>query len=200
MRLDEYLHQHEILAIPVEKFDGFEVEVEGPQDWEAVESQPGMRIWIWPDDPCRPQFCANAVLTMHRVPARIDSDEVFEMLCDEQVQLVPRCHERYRASQPADNGMGINGMLSSQFDSEFGAIASASQTRIIPLAQETLIAQLTLTALLESPANWADVRLVVTPTGSAANTAEVVAARTTGGGPNAGSATGPTANEMLGHR
>ncbi len=194
MRFDNYLQQHAIAAIPVEQFDGLEVDVAGPHDWEAVESRPGMRIWIWPEDPYRQQFCANAVLTMHRIGAPLDPPEAFAMLCDEQVDLVRGCHERYRAWQPDDDGLGIKGMLSLQFDSEVGAIGSASHTRIIPAAQETLIAQLTVTALLGSPANSADIRLSVVPTGTAPSTNETVAGRPTGSSRNSPSVIGPVAD------
>ena len=192
MRFDEYLRHIGIVAIPVDSFDGFEVDVEGPAGWEAVESQPGMRIWIWPEDPYRQQFCGNAVLTMHRVPVSLDPADVFEMLCDEQVQLVGGGHERYRAGQLAEDGIGIRGMLSVQFDSEFGAIGSASQTRIITAAQETLIAQLTVTALLGSPANVANVRLTVVSADAAPDRNRPATARPIVGGLPAPRAADPT--------
>ena len=163
MRFDEYLHQHGMAAIPVDRFDGFEVSVEGPHDWEAVEDQRGLRIWVWRNDPYLNQFCANAVLTMHRVPDALDPAEVFVMLSDEQVRLVPGCHERQRTSAPADDGIGIRGLLSSQFDSEFGIIDSLCRTRILADNQQTLIAQLTLTALHDSPVDWADIQMSVMP-------------------------------------
>ena len=112
MRFDQFLQQHGIVAVPVDQFDGFEVNVVGPQDWEVVEDRPGLRIWVWREDPYLNQFCANAVLTMHRVAAELDPTEVFAMLSDEQVHLVPGCHERQRSSAPADGGMGIQGLLS----------------------------------------------------------------------------------------
>jgi hypothetical protein len=96
-----------------------------------------MRIWAWREDPFLKQFCANAVLTMHRVPTQLEPAEVFAMLSDEQVHLVPGCHERQRTSDPADDGAGLWGLLSSQFDSEFGTIDSISRTRIITGAEET---------------------------------------------------------------
>ena len=151
MRFDEFLQQHGIVAVPVDRFDGFEVSVVGPHDWEAVEDRPGMRIWVWREDPYLQQFCANAVLTMHRVAVALDPPEVFAMLSDEQVHLVPGCHEHQRTSAPAEDGIGLQGTLSSQFDSEFGTIDSISRTRIIPTAQATLIAQLTLTASAPLP-------------------------------------------------
>ena len=172
MRFDTYLEERGISAAPVDRFYGIEVDVDGPPDWEAVESRPGMRIWIWPDDPYRQQFCGNAVLTMHRISTVLDPLEVFEMLCNEQVHLVGGCHERYRAWRPAVDGVGIDGMLSSQFDSQVGSIGSASQSRIIAPGQETLIAQLTVTALLGSPANSANIRLTVKCAGAAAAVGE----------------------------
>lgn len=163
MRFDDYLKQRGCAAIPVDQFDGFDVEVEGPHDWEAVEARPGLRVWVWRDDPYIQQFCANAVLTMHRIPARIDPQDSFSMLSDEQVQLAPGCHERHREAGPANDGIGIAGVLASQFDSEFGAIDSVSHSRIITTDEETLIAQLTLTALHDSPVDWAHVQLTVLP-------------------------------------
>ena len=163
MRFDDYLQRHAISADHVDRFDGFEVKVEGPQDWQAVESRPGLRIWAWRDDPYLRQFCANAVLTMHRVPVSLDPAEVFSMLSDEQVQLVPRCHERHREVRDADDGIGIQGRLSTQFDSEFGAIDSVSHCRIIAGDQQTLIAQVTFTGLHDSPVDWGHVRLSVVP-------------------------------------
>jgi hypothetical protein len=186
MRFDEYLQQHRLVAVPVDRFDGLEVSVEGPHDWEAVEDRPGMRIWAWREDPFLKQFCANAVLTMHRVPAELDPAEVFAMLSDEQVHLVPGCHERQRTSDPADDGAGLWGLLSSQFDSEFGTIDSISRTRIITGPEETLIAQLTLTALHDSPVNWDNIHLRVDAVAAPSEAAS-------GGGPG-----GPTVTETRG--
>ena len=163
IRFGEFLKQHGIVAVRVDRFDGFEVTVEGPHDWGAVEDLPGLRIWVWREDPYLQRFCANAVLTMHRVAAELDPTEVFAMLSDEQVHLVPGCHERQRSSAPAYDGIGIEGLLSSQFDSEFGIIGSLSRTRIITDDHQTLIAQLTLTALHDSPVDWASIRMSVEP-------------------------------------
>lgn len=163
MRFDQFLQHHGIVAVPLDQFDGFEVNVVGPHDWEAVEDRPGMRIWVWREDPFMKQFCANAVLTMHQVPARLDPSGVFAMLSDEQVDLVPGCHERQRTAAPADDGIGLQGLLALQFDSEFGTIDSISRTRIITTDQQTLIAQLTLTALHDSPVNWASIQMSVMP-------------------------------------
>ena len=80
------------------------------------------------------------------------------MLSGEQVHLVPGCHERQRTSAPAEDGIGLQGVLSSQFDSEFGTIDSLSRSRIITGPEETLIAQPTLTALHDSPVNWANIQ------------------------------------------
>lgn len=170
MRFDHYLQQRGITAVPVDRFDGLEVEVEGPHDWEAFEERPGLRIWVWRNDPYAQTFCANAVLTMHRVPVGLDAAEVFAMLSEEQVQLVPGCHEGRRTAAPADDGLGIQGQLSSYFDSEAGVIESLSSTRIIADDQQTLIAQLTLTALRESPVDWANIQMsvVAEPSPSAA--------------------------------
>lgn len=163
MRFDEYLQQHAIVAVPVDRLDGFDVEVEGPQGWEAVEDRVGMRIWAWRNDPNLQKFCANAVLTTHRVSAVLGPAEVFAMLADEQVQIVPGCHERHRECRPADGGLGVEGVLFSQFDTEIGTIDSLSRSRIIASEQATLIAQLTITALHDSPIDWTHIRLTVVP-------------------------------------
>ncbi len=166
MRFDEFLRRESIAAVPVERFDGFVVEVEGPQDWETVESQPGVWIWAWRDDPYVERFCANAVLTMHRVSVALDPVEVFVMLCDEQVHLVPGSHERHREVRPADDGIGVEGLLSQRIETEVGAVDSVSHSRIIANERETLIAQLTVSALRESPVNWGRIGLSVVPIGA----------------------------------
>ena len=58
-------HERQRSAAPAD--DGIGIQGQGPHDWEAVEDPPGLRIWVWREDPYLQQFCANAVLTMHRV-------------------------------------------------------------------------------------------------------------------------------------
>ena len=55
-----------------------------------------------------------------------------------------------------------------QITHELGTIDSASQTRIITAGQETLIAQLTVTALHDSPVDRAHIWLTVRPGATAA--------------------------------
>lgn len=102
------------------------------------------------------------------------------MLCDEQVQIVSGCHERYRSWHPSEDGIGITGTLSSQFDSELGTISSVTHSRILTHAEQTLLAQLTLTALVSSPVNWTNIRMTFIPTDSAPHPAESLAGRPRG--------------------
>jgi hypothetical protein len=71
-------------------------------------------------------------------------------------------------------------------ESQFGTIDSISRTRIITGAEETLIAQLTLTALHDSPVNWDNIHLRVDAVAAPSEAAS-------GGGPG-----GPTVNETRG--
>ena len=173
MRFDEYLQRNAIAAAPADRFNGFEVNVQGPHGWEAVEDRPGLRIWVWREDPYREKFCANAVLTMHQVAAALDPADTFEMLSEEQVLSAPKCQELQQRWESAEDGIGIQGTLSSQVDTEFGTIDSLTRTRIIVADQQTLIAQLTLTALHGSPVDWDEIQMSLQPVPAQANTATV---------------------------
>jgi hypothetical protein len=87
---------------------------------------------------------------MHCVAAPFDADEVFSMLADQQVHSVQGGQELHRELAAATSGEGIVGSLAMRIASELGAIDSVSKTRIIATEQETLIAQLTMTALHDS--------------------------------------------------
>ena len=73
----------------------------------------------------------------------------------------------------ATEGPGVVGLQFLEFTTEeFGRIGSASRTRIIPAGSQTLVAQLTVTALVDSPVDFADVGLTVAP-GEAAGPAPI---------------------------
>jgi len=163
MRFDEFVVQHGLAVSPVNRFAGFLVEVGVPPGWKPFESAVGVRVWAWRADPYIEKFCANAVLTMHQVEAALDPAELFTMLVHQQLQSVPRCRELHRELGPAGESVGVQGMLQMQIADELGTIDSASQTRVITAGQETMIAQLTVTALHDSPVDRADVWLTVRP-------------------------------------
>ncbi|ARR85389.1 hypothetical protein MOTT27_04568 [Mycobacterium intracellulare subsp. yongonense] len=141
-----------------------------PPRWELFDSAIGTRVWVWRDDPLIDVFCANAVLTMHCVETPLDPDGVFAMLSEQQSQSVPKCHELHREFTRAKEGVGMVGALTMQIAHELGTIDSASQSRIITAEQETFIAQLTVTALHDSPVDRAHIWLTARP-GPAANPA-----------------------------
>jgi hypothetical protein len=161
VRFDEFVEKCGVAVSPVDRFARFVVEVGVPQGWEPFDSAPGARVWVCRDDPRIDEFCANAVLTMHRVDAPLDTSEVFAMLADQQLQTVPECHELHRELAAATEGAGVVGALAMQITHELGTIDSVSRSRIITAEQETLIAQLTVTALHDSPADRASVWLTV---------------------------------------
>jgi hypothetical protein len=131
---------------------------------EFLGELPGKRMWGWTADPFIKRFGANAVLSMSRVGASLDPTEVFGMLCEWQINMVEGTRERGRAVAAATDGPGIVGQLFLEIPTEdYGLIGSASRTRIIPAGPETLIAQLTVTALVDSPVDFADTGLTVAP-------------------------------------
>lgn len=180
VRFDQFVADNGIAVLPADQFDGFAVSVVLPPDWppldiEPYNSVPGTRAWAWPADPCieRHHFGANAVLSMSVVEAPLDPAEVFAMLCEWQVHMVGDTHERHRALEPTTEGPGVVGTLMMEITtSEYGPVASVSRTRIIPAGEQTLIAQLTITALLDSPIDKAHIALTVAP-GDAAGPAPV---------------------------
>lgn len=159
MRFDEFVKLHGIAVTPVDRFDGLAVEVEGPPGWEHFDSALGGRIWICRTDPRISDFCANAVLTMHRVEASLDAGEVFAMLAEQQLQSVQGCHELHRTFADAPEGPGTLGTLAMQITHERGTLDSESQSRIITTEKEMRIAQLTVTGLHDSPVDRSNVRL-----------------------------------------
>lgn len=78
--------------------------------------------------------------------------------------MVEGTRECSRAVGPAIDGPGVVGMLFMEIASDaYGVVGSASRTRIVPAGPDTLIAQLTITALIESPVDFADTGLTVAP-------------------------------------
>lgn len=175
MRFDEFIEKHGVAVSPVDRFAGLVVEVGVPQGWEPFDSAVGARVWVCRADPCIDTFGANAVLTMHRVEAALDPAEVFAMLVEQQLQSTPGCHEVRRELGPAAESIGIQGLLAMKITHELGAIDSVSRSRIISAEQETLIAELTVTALDDSPVRrenvWLSVQLGAAPAGPAPVTA-----------------------------
>jgi hypothetical protein len=162
VRFDDFVALHGIGVSSADEFDGYAVAVVLPPDWEEFDAVPGSKVWSWRADPFIAKFGANAVLTMSRVAAPLDSAEVFDMLCEWQLHMVPGVRLRHRGQQPAVEGPGIVGSLLMDIDTtEYGLIDSASRTRIITTEEETLIAQLTITALNDSPVDRAHIRLAV---------------------------------------
>lgn len=170
MRFDEFVQESGVAVSPVDRFAGFVVEVGVPPGWEPFDSAVGARVWVCRDDPCIDVFCSNAVLTMHRVETPLDPGEVFAMLVEQQLQSVPNCREVHRELAAATEGAGIVGLLAMQIAHELGIVDSVSRSRIITAEQETLIAQLTVTTLHDSPVDRTPAWLTARP-GPAANPA-----------------------------
>lgn len=161
MRFDEFVAGNNVVASPVDRFDGLLVDAGVPPEWEPFDSDVGIGVWVCRNDPCINKFCANAVLTMHRVQPPLNADQVFAMLTEQQLQSEPDCHELRREFAPATEGPGAIGVLGMHITHELGTIDSVSRSRIIATEQETLIAQLTVTALHDSPVERANIWLAV---------------------------------------
>ena len=73
------------------------------------------------------------------------------MLVEQQLQSVSGCREQRRELAAATDGKGLVGVLAMQITDALGVIDSVSRSRIITTEQETLIAQLTVTGLYNSP-------------------------------------------------
>jgi len=170
VRLDELVHENEIVMVAVDQFDGYAVDVALPAEWEPVKSDAGQRVCIWRADPLRRQFCTNVVLTMTQIEASFDPAEVFPMLCEWQMYQLPGTQEISRECAPATEGPGVVGSLGLQIPSANGLLDSVTVMRILATAERTLIAQLSLTALPESPVDRDHIGLAVTsvvPAGAA---------------------------------
>jgi hypothetical protein len=147
MRFDEFVESHGLAVSPVNRFDGFLVEVRVPPGWVPFDSAVGVRVWACRDDPCLKEF---------------------------------------RALGPAGASGGIQGLLAMQITHELGTIDSASQSRILTDRQQTLIAQLTVTARHDSPVDrsriWLTVRAGAAPASAPAGDRGVVPVSTTRAG------------------
>ena len=163
MRFDEYLAAANLSAVAVDRFDGYAVNVAVPMDWDPVDTGPGAPLWVWRADPSRAVFGANLVLTQSRVAAVIDPAEVFDMLCTWSVDSFPTTHEFSREVALAAEGPGILGRFGMLIHCDIGVVSSESLTRIIRTEDSTLITQLTLTALADSPVERERILLSVRP-------------------------------------
>lgn len=163
MRFDEFMARNGVAASAVDRFDGLAVDVGVPPDWDPFDSAPGIGVWACRDDPRIDQLCSNAVLTLHHVEAPLDAADVFAMLSEQQLQSVPGCRELHRELVTATEGPGVTGVLAMQISHELGILDSVSRSRIITTEQETLIAQLTVTALHASPVDRENIWLAVRP-------------------------------------
>jgi len=171
MRFDEFVQQRNLAISAVDTFDGFVVEVGVPEGWYPFDSVTGMRMWACRSDPRSDIFCANAVLVTHGVEAELDAAELFTMLAEQQLGSVQCAHEQRRVLSAATEGPGFVGVLAMQINDKLGTIDSLTRTRIITNSEETMIAQLTVTALQDSPANRANIWLTVRPLDGAGPTA-----------------------------
>lgn len=163
MRFDDFVRQNGIPFVPAEQFDDYLVEVAVPADWEAVQPSSGPRVWVWRNDPFKERFCANAVLTLARADAVLDPAGVFEMLCEWQAQMLPGIHEVNRALAEDRVGPGVMGTLELLANADVGVLESVVIARIIATDTQTLIAQLTFTALPESPVRRSQIGFGVIP-------------------------------------
>ena len=152
MRLDEFTNTRGVAVSPVDGFDGFEVQVGLPLGWEPFHSAPGAQVWTRSGDSCIDDFCRNAVLTMHHLAASLDPSDVFAMLVDQQLHSLPGSRERHRDLAAATEGAGVRGSLAVEIAHDRNILDSVSQTRILTTDSATLIAQLTVSALRDSPA------------------------------------------------
>lgn len=161
MRFDEFMRESGVGVHPVDVFPGLVLDVGAGSGWESLNSAVGIRVWICRTDPFIDEFCANAVLTMHRVEAVLHPNEAFEMLVDQQVLGVPGCREVHRGLMAATEGPGVVGGLATSITHERGTVDGLSRSRIVTTEQETLIAQLTVTTLRDSPVERDGVWLTV---------------------------------------
>ena len=162
MRFDEYLAANNISAVAVEGFDGYAVNVAVPLDWDPVDTG-SIPVWVWREDPAKAVFCATLVLTQSRVAADLDPAEVFDMLCAWTIDSFPTTYEFSREIDQAGDGPGIMGRFGMLIHCDIGVVSSESLTRIIRTEDHTLITQLTLTAMADSPVDRARIFLAVRP-------------------------------------
>lgn len=174
MRFDEFVHQRGVPFGPVDRLDGYLVEVVVPPDWEAVQSPTATPVLIWRDDPSKERFCANAVLTMARADAALDPHDVFAMLCEWQVHMMPGIHEIQRESAAPHAGPGLLGILDLLINTDVGVLQSVVMSRIIATDHHTLIAQLTFTAQPDSLVQRSRIGFGVVPASEAPPTSPLL--------------------------
>ena len=112
-------------------------------------------------------FGANAVLTMHVMESVLDGATVFSALCEQQLHMLSGGRELKRELSTATEGPGYTGLFVTQLTADVGTVDSVARSRIVTTDSETLIAQLTVTALHDSPVDWSAIWLTV-ETGTAA--------------------------------
>lgn len=161
MRFDEFVAREHIEVRPADRFVGFSVGVELPPEWEQVDAKNGLRVWVWASDPRRKDFCGNAVLNLYRVQAVVEPSVLFAMLCEQQRQSVPNSRELLSDLAAATEGPGAAGTLVLQIDHVVGMIECATRSRIITVEHQTLVAELTVTALHDSPLDRSQIGLSV---------------------------------------
>ena len=163
-RFEEFLSRHDAGVAVVDRFAGFAVDVALPIDWTPVdtfEATGGARAWGWPNDPCRKAFCANAVLILQRFDKTLDEETIFTLTCQRQRDSVPGCRELHRELGSAVEGPGVAGTLVLDIDHDIGPLYSVTHVRIAAGDHETLVAQLTATALEDSPLDLRHIRLTL---------------------------------------
>jgi hypothetical protein len=74
---------------------------------------------------------------------------------------VPGCHEMHRRTGAATEGAGVAATLALQILDPLGVIDSTSQTQIFTTEETTLIAQLTVSALHDSPVDRTNIWLTI---------------------------------------
>ena len=163
MRFDQFIEQSGIAVSPVDSIDGFIVDVGLPSEWAPLDSVHGVRVWIWRCDPHITEFCANAVLTMHCIDAPLEAGEMFAMLSEQQAHMLSGSRIEQNELGAAKEGPGFTGTFAMIFASPFGPIGSVSRSRIITADRRTLVAQLTITAMQDSPVDRTNIWLSVTP-------------------------------------
>lgn len=171
------MNHHNVSVIPVDRFPGFTVRVGVPAGWQLLDPAPGIRIWVDVNDPDIERFCPNAVLTMHRVEALLDASEVFAMLVNQQLQSMPAYRETHCEIETTMNGAGVAGALGLELADELGYIDSLCRSQIVTTTEATLVAQFTVTAMREAPANfeafWLSMGVVQRGVGGAPTSAPV---------------------------
>jgi hypothetical protein len=160
---EDFLARNQVDSRTVDSFAGFAVDVALPMDWvpvDASEIAQGARAWVWRNDPRRTVFGANAVLVLQHFDKALDPQTVFAGICGRQRHAVPAgSHEQHRDLGPSGDGPGYAGTLVLNIAHPVGTIDSVTYSRIVADDAQTLVAQLTVTALDDSPLERGQVRL-----------------------------------------